>query len=62
VFTDALPCLVGHEVDHLYGNLYTARIRDGRHRWAARSARPERAAAVARSAVVLINKSLIPQR
>jgi hypothetical protein len=30
VFTDALARLVGHEVDHLYGNLYTARMRDGR--------------------------------
>jgi peptide deformylase len=29
VFTDALARRVGHEVDHLYWNLYTARMRDG---------------------------------
>ncbi|WP_433347335.1 peptide deformylase [Microtetraspora malaysiensis] len=29
VFSDGLARLVGHEVDHLYGNLYTARMRNG---------------------------------
>ncbi|MBL7496988.1 hypothetical protein I6A84_37525 [Frankia sp. CNm7] len=29
VFTDAMARLVGHEVDHLYGALYTARMRKG---------------------------------
>ncbi|GLZ04845.1 hypothetical protein Acsp03_23110 [Actinomadura sp. NBRC 104412] len=29
VFTDALARLVGHEIDHLYGRLYTDRMRPG---------------------------------
>ncbi len=31
VFTDGLARLVAHEIDHLYGHLYTDRMRDGVH-------------------------------
>ena len=31
VFTDGLARLVAHEIDHLYGHLYTDRMRDDIH-------------------------------